>query len=34
VSREGFARLATSLLSSGFVSRLHSYDECVDQSLC
>jgi NitT/TauT family transport system substrate-binding protein len=34
VSREGFARLATSLLSGGFVSRLHSYDECVDQSLC
>jgi NitT/TauT family transport system substrate-binding protein len=33
VSREGFARLATSLLSGGFVSRLHSYDECVDQSL-
>jgi NitT/TauT family transport system substrate-binding protein len=34
VSRAGFARLATSLLSGGFVSRLHSYDECVDQSLC
>jgi NitT/TauT family transport system substrate-binding protein len=34
VSREGFARLATSLRSGGFVSRLHSYDECVDQSLC
>jgi NitT/TauT family transport system substrate-binding protein len=34
VSHEGFARLATSLLSGGFVSRLHSYDECVDQSLC
>jgi NitT/TauT family transport system substrate-binding protein len=34
VSREGFARLATSLLSGGFVSRMHSYDECVDQSLC
>jgi NitT/TauT family transport system substrate-binding protein len=33
VSREGFARLATSLLSGGFVSRLHGYDECVDQSL-
>jgi NitT/TauT family transport system substrate-binding protein len=33
VSREGFARLATSLLSGGFVSRMHSYDECVDQSL-
>jgi NitT/TauT family transport system substrate-binding protein len=34
VSREGFARLATSLLSGGFVSRMHSYEECVDQSLC
>jgi NitT/TauT family transport system substrate-binding protein len=33
VSREGFARLATSLVSGGFVSRLHGYDECVDQSL-
>jgi NitT/TauT family transport system substrate-binding protein len=33
VSREGFARLATSLLSGGFVSRMHSYDDCVDQSL-
>jgi NitT/TauT family transport system substrate-binding protein len=34
VSREGFVRLATSLLSGGFVSRMHSYDECVDRSLC
>jgi NitT/TauT family transport system substrate-binding protein len=34
VSREGFARLATSLRSGGFVSRLHGYEECVDQSLC
>ena len=33
VSREGFARLAASLFSGGFVSRIHSYDECVDQSL-
>jgi NitT/TauT family transport system substrate-binding protein len=33
VSREGFAQLATSLRSGGFVSRLHSYEECVDQSL-
>jgi NitT/TauT family transport system substrate-binding protein len=33
VSRQGFARLATSLLSGGFVSRLHDYDACVDQSL-
>jgi NitT/TauT family transport system substrate-binding protein len=34
VSREGFARLAASLLSGGFVSRTHVYEECVDQSLC
>jgi NitT/TauT family transport system substrate-binding protein len=34
VSREGFARLATSLLTGGYVSRMHGYDECVDQSLC
>jgi NitT/TauT family transport system substrate-binding protein len=34
VSREGFARFAMSLFSGGFVSRMHSYDECVDQSLC
>jgi NitT/TauT family transport system substrate-binding protein len=34
VSREGFARLAMSLRSGGFVSRLHGYEECVDQSLC
>ena len=34
VSRQGFARLATSLLSGGFVSRMHGYDECVDRSLC
>ena len=33
VSRGGFARLAASLLSGGFVSRIHSYDNCVDQSL-
>jgi NitT/TauT family transport system substrate-binding protein len=33
VSREGFARLAESLLSGGFISRLHAYDDCVDQSL-
>ncbi len=33
VSREGFARLATSLQSGGLVSRLHGYEECVDQSL-
>jgi NitT/TauT family transport system substrate-binding protein len=34
VSHEGFTRLATSLLSGGFVSRMHSYKDCVDQSLC
>ena len=33
VSREGFARLADSLKSGGFVSRLHRYEDCVDQSL-
>jgi NitT/TauT family transport system substrate-binding protein len=33
VSREGFARLAESLLSGGFISRLHAYEDCVDQTL-
>jgi NitT/TauT family transport system substrate-binding protein len=33
VSREGFARLAESLRSGGFVSRMHAYEDCVDQSL-
>ena len=33
VSREGFARLAASLLSGGFISRTHAYEDCVDQSL-
>jgi NitT/TauT family transport system substrate-binding protein len=33
VSRAGFARLADSLKSGGFVSRLHAYEDCVDQSL-
>jgi NitT/TauT family transport system substrate-binding protein len=33
VSREGFARLADSLLSGGFVSRAHTYEDCVDQTL-
>jgi NitT/TauT family transport system substrate-binding protein len=33
VSREGFARLAASLLSGGFISRIHAYEDCVDQSL-
>jgi NitT/TauT family transport system substrate-binding protein len=34
VSRQGFARLADSLKSGGFISRTHAYDDCVDQSLC
>ena len=34
ISREGFARLAASLFSGGFVSRIHAYEDCVDQSLC
>jgi NitT/TauT family transport system substrate-binding protein len=34
VSREGFARLAQSLRSGGFVSHQHAYEDCVDQSLC
>jgi len=33
MSREGFARLAASLLSGGFISRMHAYEDCVDQSL-
>jgi NitT/TauT family transport system substrate-binding protein len=32
VSRQGFGRLADSLKSGGFVSRLHAYEDCVDQS--
>jgi NitT/TauT family transport system substrate-binding protein len=34
VSREGFARLAESLFSGGFISRMPEYEDCVDQSLC
>ena len=34
VSRQGFARLADSLQSGGFISRTHTYEDCVDQSLC
>jgi NitT/TauT family transport system substrate-binding protein len=34
VSRNGFARLAESLLSGGFISRIPKYEDCVDQSLC
>jgi len=33
VSREGFARLSTSLLSGGFIARMYAYEDCVDQSL-
>lgn len=33
VSREGFERLAACLLSGGFISRMHAYEDCVDQSL-
>ncbi len=33
VSRAGFARLAESLRSGGFVSRAHSYEECVEEGL-
>ena len=34
ISRQGFARLADSLKSGGFISRDHSFEDCVDQSLC
>jgi NitT/TauT family transport system substrate-binding protein len=33
VSREGFARLAESLVSGGFLSRLPNYEDCVAQRL-
>ena len=33
LSREGFARLAESLLSGGFISRMPQYEDCVDESL-
>jgi len=33
VSREGFARLAESLLSGGFISSMPQYEDCVDQGL-
>jgi NitT/TauT family transport system substrate-binding protein len=32
VSRQGFERLADSLKSGGFISRLHAYEDCVDQT--
>jgi NitT/TauT family transport system substrate-binding protein len=34
ISRQGFARLADSLKSGGYISRDHRYEDCVDQSLC
>jgi len=34
VSRQGFARLADSMKSGGFISRLYAYEDCVEQSLC
>jgi NitT/TauT family transport system substrate-binding protein len=33
VSREGLQRLSASLLSGSFISRMHAYEDCVDQSL-
>ena len=33
VSRQGFGRLAESLKSGGFISRMHSYDDCVEQTV-
>ena len=33
VSRAGFARLAESLVSGGFLKRMPGYEDCVDQSL-
>jgi NitT/TauT family transport system substrate-binding protein len=32
LSRQGFARLAESMKSGGFISRLYAYEDCVDQS--
>jgi len=34
VLRPGFARLADSLKSGGFISRMHAYEDCVDEGLC
>jgi NitT/TauT family transport system substrate-binding protein len=34
VSREGFARLAESLLSGGFITGMPVYEDCVDKSVC
>jgi NitT/TauT family transport system substrate-binding protein len=32
VSRQGFARLADSLLSGGFIARMPVFEDCVDLS--
>lgn len=32
VSRQGFSQLAQSLKSGGFIARMHSYEDCVEQS--
>jgi NitT/TauT family transport system substrate-binding protein len=34
VSRQGFARLADSMKSGGFIAQLYAYEDCVEQSLC
>jgi len=34
VSRPGFDRLAESLKSGELITHMHSYEDCVDQSLC
>jgi NitT/TauT family transport system substrate-binding protein len=34
VSRQGFARLAESLQSGGFIARMPAYEDCVDASIC
>ena len=33
ISKQGFTRLAESLLSGGFISRMPTYEDCIDQSL-
>jgi len=33
VQPQGFARLADSLKSGGYISRVHAYEDCVEQSL-
>jgi len=33
VSHRGFGRLAESLKSGGFISRMHNYEDCVEQTL-